>query len=103
MSASLGAAACDTDLLARAATPGFPAEFGCWAVGSRVREAGGEASAGRFHRWTTFASIPTGRVHVAAIPIYIQGQQAGFAILLQDLGYIERREAMARTYLLAAF
>ena len=33
----MGAAACDTNLLLRAETPGFPDEFSCWAVGTRLR------------------------------------------------------------------
>src|SRR3954447_11820468 len=33
----MGAAVCDTFLMPRASTPGFPEEFGCWAIGSRVR------------------------------------------------------------------
>ena len=47
--------------------------------------------------------MPSGRVHVSASPVTSQGQDLGFAILLQDLSYIERREAQARTFLLIAF
>ncbi len=32
----MGAAACDADLNTRSSTPGFPEEFSCSAVGSRV-------------------------------------------------------------------
>ncbi len=33
----MGAAVCNADLTLRASTAGFPPEFGCWAIGSRVR------------------------------------------------------------------
>jgi trehalose 6-phosphate synthase len=100
----MGAAVCNADLTPRASTSGIPDEFGCWAVGSRVREtdpSGG--SAGGFEQWSTVATLPTGRVHVSVMPIGEQGQQLGFAILLHDLSYIERREAQARTFLIIAF
>ena len=49
------------------------------------------------------ATLPTGRVHVSVMPVTNDGQQLGFAILLHDLSYIERREAQARTFLIVAF
>ena len=100
----MGAAVCGADLKPRASTPGFPEEFGCWAIGSRVRVAdttGGSAI--RLQEWNTVATLPTGRVHVAVMPIRSLGQDLGFAILLHDLSYIERREAQARTFLIIAF
>src|SRR5450432_405444 len=33
----MGVAACDSNLTLRASTSGFPEEFGCWPIGSRVR------------------------------------------------------------------
>ena len=100
----IGAAACDADLKPQASTPGFPAEFNCWAVGARIRAADPKGgSAGRFEDWSTVATLPTGSVHVAVMPITDQSKQLGFAILLHDLSYIEHREAQARTFLLVAF
>lgn len=101
----MGAAVCDADLKARASTAGFPPEFGCWAIGSRVRAAdsGVGSATGRFQQWSTVATLPTGRVHVSVMPISGQGQELGFAILLHDLSYIDRREAQARTFLIVAF
>ncbi|MBI3934608.1 MAG: trehalose-6-phosphate synthase [Acidobacteria bacterium] len=100
----MGAAACDADLNPRSSTPGFPEEFSCWAVGSRVRAADpNEYDVGRFQEWSTIANLPTGRLHVSASPVTSQGQDLGFVILLHDLSYIERREAQARTFLLVAF
>ncbi|MEP6960765.1 MAG: trehalose-6-phosphate synthase [Acidobacteriota bacterium] len=100
----MGAAACDADLTVRATTPGFPDEFGCWAVGARLRgaDANGERPGGT-EEWSTVATLPTGRVHVSVMPVGQHGQDFGFAILLHDLSYIERREAQARTFLFIAF
>ncbi|MEO8596933.1 MAG: trehalose-6-phosphate synthase [Candidatus Solibacter sp.] len=100
----LGAAACNSNLTPRAKTPGFPEDFGCWQVGSRVRAADPRTGdEGRLHQWSTVASMPTGRVHVSVMPVSSQGQDLGFAILLHDLSYIDRREAQARNFLSITF
>src|SRR6187399_2587288 len=99
----IGASACNADLSPGFSTPGFPEEFRCAAVGRRVRTAdvdGGET--GRLQEWSTVATLPTGRVHVSVMPITYQDQDLGFAILVHDLSYIERREAQARTFLFVA-
>jgi trehalose 6-phosphate synthase len=99
----MGAAVCDFDLAPRSSTVGFPEDFSCSAVGSRVRAADpGEGAAGRLQEWSTVATLPTGRVHVGVMPVTDQGQELGFVILLHDLSYIDRREAKARTFLLVA-
>lgn len=101
----MGASACSTDLSTRSSTPGFPQEFSCLAVGSRVRAAEpvtGKEN-GEFHQWSTVATLPTGRVFVSAMPISTQGQELGFAILVHDMSYIERRENAAQTFLFVVF
>jgi len=101
----MAVSACGGDLNSLASTPGFPEEFSCLAVGSRVRAADpvlGSAEQ-QFHEWSTVAALPTGRVHVSVMPITSQGQELGFAVLVHDLSYIERREAAARTFLIVAF
>lgn len=101
----IAAAACGLDLSARASTPGFPEAFNCSEVGSRIRS-GEIASGGSVHpfqQWSTITTIPTGRVQVNAMPISDQGRQLGFAILVQDLSYIDQREARARTFLIIVF
>ncbi len=99
----MGAAACDADFRPRSSTPGFPDEFNCRVVGTRARGGRSENGAARLEEWSTVATLPTGRVHVSVMPIFKGGQELGFAILLQDLSYIERREAQARTFLIVAF
>jgi trehalose 6-phosphate synthase len=99
----MGAAACDPDFRTRSATAGFPEDFGCWAVGTRVRSIDANGVA-HFQPWSTVSDLPTGRVHVSVLPVTNQsGQELGFAILLHDLSFIERREAQARTFLFTTF
>ena len=50
--------------------------------------------------WSTEATLPTGRVLVTAMPIMDEGQELGFAILVHDFSYIDRRETRAQTFLL---
>ena len=100
----MGAAVCDTTFKSRASTPGFPDDLNCWTIGARVRAADPSGDGeGRIQEWSTVATLPTGRVHVSVMPIGNQGQELGFAILLHDLSFIERREASARTFLFITF
>jgi len=101
----IGVAACGSDFTTRSVTPGFPQEFSCLAVGPRIRDAGISADNTNqdLQEWNTSATLPTGRVLVTAIPITYEGQYLGFAILIHDLTYIERREKAAQTFLLIVF
>ena len=101
----MGAAACSDDLSARASTPGFPVEFSCAEVGSRVRGAdvAAENASQGGQEWSTVSTLPTGRVHVSAMPVLSQGQEIGFSILVQDLSYIDRRVSAAQTFLIVIF
>jgi trehalose 6-phosphate synthase len=94
----LGAAVCDNNLNFRAETAGFPEDLGCWAVGRRLSGRDDEGDT-----WDTVATLPTGRVQLSAISIARDGEPLGFAVLLHDLSYIERREAQARNFLSVAF
>jgi trehalose 6-phosphate synthase len=98
----IGIAACDSDLTLRYKTAWFPDEFRCSAVGSRIRIRGTAATEpGQIQEWTT--ALPTGRVHVAVMLVTSAETELGFAIIVHDLSYIERREAQARKFLLFAF
>jgi len=101
----MGAAACGSDLSTRSRTPGFPIELGCSEVGSRVRgaDAGTRNAIQEFREWSTVSTLPTGRVYVSAMPVWSQGQEVGFAILVQDLSYIDRRVTAAQTFLIVVF
>ncbi len=97
----LAVAACGADLSARSETPAFPEDFNCKAVGPRIR-AGADSEA-QFKEWNTVASLPTGRVHVSVMPVTRDGHDLGFAILVHDLSYADRREAAAQRFLFIAF
>lgn len=101
----IGVAACNADLTTRSMTPDLPVEFRCQAVGAWVRAVGTAAgdTNPKLQQWSTIATLPTGRVYVAAMPVTDQGQILGFVILAHDLSYIERREARAQTFLLVVF
>jgi trehalose 6-phosphate synthase len=100
----MAVAACNPDFSLRASTPGYPEEFGCWSVGSRLRGSTAQDSGNPVHGWSNIATLPTGRAYVSAMPIAdAVDNQLGFAILIQDLSYIERREAQAEKFLLIGF
>lgn len=101
----MAVSACNTDLSTRSTTPGFPQEFNCLEVGPRVLAKG--RSAGDMHEelreWSTVTTLPTGRVHVSALPLSGAQGELGFVVMVQDLSYIERREDRARTFLIVIF
>ncbi len=98
----IGVAACGEDNSTRAITADFPAAFGCADVGPRVRDL--EDNFTRKPRdWTIVATLPTGLALVSAMPVQVNGQTLGFAILVHDLSYIDTRQRRAQTFLLAIF
>ncbi|HEY3740654.1 MAG TPA: trehalose-6-phosphate synthase [Bryobacteraceae bacterium] len=100
----MGVAVCDANLTLRSSTPGFPGEFGCWAIGSRVRIAGAKKGEAGITEWNTVATLPSGRAYVTVMPVSAtDGTELGFVILVHDLSYIDRREAQAQKFLLIAF
>lgn len=99
----IGVAACSADYSARAITADFPHEFDCLEVGPRVHAADVPGSRYANAAWSTVAALPTGRVLVSALPIEAGGQRLGFAIMVHDLSYIERREDRAQTFVLSLF
>jgi trehalose 6-phosphate synthase len=98
----MGAAACGADLSRLARTAGFSSEFGCRAVGEHVRPSA-DSPPTAWKTWYTVASLPGGPVHVAAIPLLDEARPLGFVVLVQDLSYVERREAKTQQFLLLAF
>jgi trehalose 6-phosphate synthase len=101
----LGVAACGIDFSTRTSTTGFPADFSCNDVGPHLRidDSSVHSRYGDFPVWDTVATLPTGRVLVSAMSISSQGQDLGFVIFVHDLSYIDRREAAAQNFLIAAF
>jgi trehalose 6-phosphate synthase len=108
----LAAAACAADLTPLARTPDFPASITCAELGARVQRAEAsralygpapEAPAQAWTAWHSAESLPGGNVQVNAIPL-VEGERAlGFVVLVHDLSFVERREAITRRFLLVAF
>ena len=96
----IGVALCNGDSSLRVATPGFPEEFACGAVGARIRSVG--SGRGALNEWTTIGVLPAGRVHLLAMPLAFQGQSLGFAMLLHDLSFVDGRVSKARAFVLFA-
>jgi trehalose 6-phosphate synthase len=98
----MAVAACGTDTTLLARTARYPVQLSCAAVDARVlAETGGEPAGGI--AGSVVFPLTGGDVHLAAIPLIDNGQTLGFVVLLHDLGYIQRREATARRFLLIAF
>ncbi len=99
----MAVAACDMQRSLLASTPGFPIEFGCREIGLRA-SLSDNPSMMSFRDWSTVGRLPGGSVHVSAIPLSDGGRgQIGFLLLLQDMSYAERREALTRTFLFVSF
>jgi len=98
----LGAAACDPDLRLRARTPDYPAPLECARLGEHVRPMP-DSPPFAWRSWAQVFSVPGGRVHATAVPVVDDERPLGFAVLVHDLSFVERREATTRRFLAAAF
>ena len=98
----LGVSGCTADgrMVARAGIA--PDQFGCDKVAPFVFPAGPEAI-GPPAEWLQVASLPGGKVHLSGLPVSDQEGLLGFVILVQDMGFADRREAQSRDFLLTAF
>ncbi len=98
----LAAAACGAELQALARTPDYPESLGCGELGPELGPAADAPGASRV-AWRSVFSLPGGRVHVSAIPVEDAGRALGFVVLVHDLSFVERREAVTRQFLLVAY
>jgi trehalose 6-phosphate synthase len=95
----MATAVCGADQRRVAATDGFPRELSCRAIGrelQKVGEAGGQD-------WSAMSEVPSGMIHVSAIPLSDSANELGFTVLVHDMSYVSRREAATRNMLLVAF
>jgi trehalose 6-phosphate synthase len=109
----MGAAACAPDFQLLAATPDFPEPFRCDRLKPRLpatdhadddlSDAASEAAAGPESVWESVERLPGGTVHVSAIPMQIEDRPLGLLVLVHDLSFVERRDALTRRFMLLAF
>ncbi len=91
----MSAAACSAESVTLAQTTDFPSGFGCGRFGERLRAT-----------WQTLdepANLAGGDVLLSAIPVLDEGKPLGFVVLVHDMSYAERREALSRRFTLIAF
>ena len=90
----MAAAACSPTGETLASTEAYPSMFTC----ESIRGQSGDSRA-----WTTTADLPSGRVHVTAVPVGDGPTRHGSVVLVHDLSFLSRREATTRNVLLVAF
>lgn len=96
----LGVSGCTADGKTVASVGIAPAQFGCAAVAPFVFHAG---AAGPPMEWLHVEALRGGKVHMSGLPVSDEAGFLGFVILVQDMGFAERREAQSRDFLLTAF
>ncbi|MBN2572951.1 MAG: trehalose-6-phosphate synthase [Deltaproteobacteria bacterium] len=102
----MGAMACAEDGRALARTPLLPPQVGCAAVAKRRTEARAQAGPPPSSSvWGAVWDLPGGNAYVAMVPLPAAqpGPRPGFLVLVNDLSFIERREAKTHRFLLVAF
>jgi trehalose 6-phosphate synthase len=101
----MAAALCTDRLDTLARTTQWPAELTCTAIGKTMAQTTAQATQTSDSRrvWASIWQLPGGDVHVSAVPLVQQDRQPGFLVLVQDLAFIERREAKTRRFLLLVF
>jgi trehalose 6-phosphate synthase len=98
----MAAAACSADFTLLTRTEDYPKEFDCEQLGQRVLSGPAE-NPNQWHLWQSVVSLPGGKVHLSAIPVYDHERPIGFVALVHDLSFVERREAKTQRFLLIAF
>ncbi len=94
----LSSAVCTPDLPI-VATESHPESLSCSRLGPTVLGSGSRAA----RPWEEIVELPGGRVHVNAAPLLDGGAPVGFVVLVHDLSFVDRREALARRLVLLAF
>jgi trehalose 6-phosphate synthase len=95
----MGAAACLDDGTTLEVSPAYPEALSCDAVLARMKESNTELD----ETWTTMVDRPTGMAQVIAIPLFSGREKLGTVLVVQDLGYLTRREATTMYIVIAAF
>jgi trehalose 6-phosphate synthase len=95
----MAAAACSADLKLVARTPDYPTQFSCESLGRHVRP----TAEAPWTAWRSVVPLPGGDVHVSVLPVADESGPLGFTVLVQDMSFVQRREATTRRFLLVAF
>jgi trehalose 6-phosphate synthase len=82
-------------------TKGFPASVSCRELGEKLAADAGEGAGPAIY--SEMISLDAGDVHVSAMPLVDGPSPAGTVVLVHDLRYIGRREAVTRKFLFGAF
>lgn len=100
----MAAGACGPSLMPFVSTENFPKTpaFTCDQIVANVRPSD-QSPASEWRDWGETLSLPSGAVHVSAIPLIDGDSALGVVVLLQDMKFVERREAVLRRFLLVAF
>jgi trehalose 6-phosphate synthase len=96
----IGAAACGPDGQLLTRTAEFPAELSCADIQPHVAQTPG------FIQWNTWAettTLPSGEVHVSAVPVLDAGTPLGFVVLVHDMRYIAWTESATRYFSVLGF
>jgi trehalose 6-phosphate synthase len=100
----MAAAVCGTDLRPLAQTPEFPAGLDCRSVGRHLRRVPEDtADPIRWQAWSRDLVLTGGSAHISALPVADAEGPLGFVILVHDMSYAERREAITQRFTLLAF
>ena len=86
----MAACACGPDGTPVVETAEYPSQLPCSALFERMRVEGSDPIWGE---WTGEEPLPDGDVHLSALPISGDDGLLGYVVLVQDLAFVERREA----------
>ncbi|MEO5762221.1 MAG: trehalose-6-phosphate synthase [Vicinamibacteria bacterium] len=98
----LGISACTPAGKLVAAAGVAPAKFGCAQVAAFVFPPSLSPQSDPLE-WIHVTTLPGGPAHLSGLPVMDEGGILGFVILVQDMGFAERREAQSRNFLLVAY
>jgi trehalose 6-phosphate synthase len=98
----MAAAACSHGGILLSSTVDYPPDISCQELHDRLDVTAGSAG-GVWKPVGLTKHLPGGRVHISAVPLSLKDQTLGFVILVHDMAFIDRREALVQNYILIAF
>ena len=93
----MAAAACDRAGNLFVHSEEYPLQFTCQQF---VRN---DALGKRTQPMHSTATLPGGPVYVSALPLVEDGEELGFAVLIHDLSFVDRRESVTRRFFVESF